>query len=674
MAVAPMANLVAFRAILVVGICLGLAGLSFLELWRTVDRRIFDLYSTLAAPQLDQTDVVLVTIDEPSFAEIGLQWPWPRDLHAALVDSLSTAGARVIAFDVVFAEPSSRSADDALADAIRRAGNVILAGDEVLHVDPHAAQIIRVEPLAQLSAAGAMTGIAAVTLDSDGVLRRLPARADSFARVVLDAAGIAIAPRGTEGLVQFLGPAGSYPAVSYYQALAPQQFLPPDLLRGRVALIGLAVKAAPDPGARQADAFATPFTLTTGELTAGVEVQGTMIDNLRHGLAIAEAPWSVLLAAIMAAAVLGSLCQWQWQPLRSSAIALGLIAAAGAGSWFLLSGARVWLPPGLPALAVFAAYLGEGGRAFGRERAERRRIKLAFGRYLSPALVEQLAADPSRLKLGGETKTLTILFCDVRGFTTISETFKNDPAGLTRLINNFLTPMTDVILAHGGTIDKYIGDAIMAFWNAPLDDSDHAVNACRASLAMFKALGALNERLTAEAARGRRNALVLDIGIGLNTGPVVVGNMGSERRFDYSVLGDAVNLASRLEGQSKTYGVGIVVGETTATAVASAGFALLELDLIAVKGKSEAVRIFTLRGDPDLATAPQFRALADRHAAALAAYRRQDWDAAHAAFAACRDLAPDLSVLYGMYFARIEQFRVDPPGPDWNGVYVATSK
>jgi adenylate cyclase len=316
---------------------------------------------------------------------------------------------------------------------------------------------------------------------------------------------------------------------------------------------------------------------------------------------------------------------------------------------------------------VFTNYL--------REEAQRRQIKNAFGRYLSPDLVGELAENPGRLVLGGETREMTILFSDVRGFTSISETFKTDPQGLTRLMNRFLTPLSDAILEKRGTIDKYMGDAIMAFWNAPLDDKDHAKHACEAGLAMIERLGVVNAERKQESEENGDAFMPLKIGIGIGTGEVVVGNMGSEHRFDYSVLGDTVNLASRLEGQSKNYGVTTIVSSQTAELVRG-DFALLELDVIRVKGKTEPEVIYALVGPKELAAQSHFSELRHRMSQALTAYRKQAWSDALAALEPCRQKINgfDMTVFCELYAERIEEFRTNPPPPDWDGVATLQTK
>ena len=355
---------------------------------------------------------------------------------------------------------------------------------------------------------------------------------------------------------------------------------------------------------------------------------------------------------------------------------VGLVVAGGAlvtTTWFLYTDQRILLDVTYPGTVTIAVYSMLTFANYARDAAEKRQVRNSFGMYLSPALVEQLADNPDQLQLGGETKEMTFLFCDVRGFTTISEQFKTNPHGLTDLINRLLTPLTNNILERSGTIDKYMGDCIMAFWNAPLTDREHALHACESSLAMFDSLDVLNAEREEEAKEAGIEFLYLNVGVGINTGECVVGNMGSEQRFDYSVLGDPVNLAARLEGQSKNYGVKIVLGDDTAKQ-AGDGFAIIELDEIAVKGKTEAVRIHALLGDAEVKESDQFQRLATSHTKLLDAYRGQNWDEVTRIGKECREIDPDLFGLYDMYDERIEYYTEFPPSEDWDGVFVATFK
>jgi adenylate cyclase len=310
-----------------------------------------------------------------------------------------------------------------------------------------------------------------------------------------------------------------------------------------------------------------------------------------------------------------------------------------------------------------------------REQLDRRRIRSAFGQYLSPTLVERLARSPKQLVLGGEERVMTVLFSDVRGFTTISEAYKDDPQGLTTLMNRFLTPVTDAIVARNGTIDKYMGDAVMAFWNAPLDDTDHERNACQAALDMLERVDALNQEREREASARGAAFVPIKIGIGINTGRCTVGNMGSDLRFQYTVMGDSVNLASRLEGQTKGYGVSIIIGSRTAAAVAGQ-LALLEIDCIRVKGKREPEVIYTVIGREDVARTREFEALQKYWSALLVCYRKQDWSGVRETMELCRRDCErfDLSGLLDTYRDRIERLEQDPPRPDWDGVFIAERK
>jgi len=370
------------------------------------------------------------------------------------------------------------------------------------------------------------------------------------------------------------------------------------------------------------------------------------------------------------------------------AVILPRVTASGAAvSTLLTVGALLfagWLAYYLWGLVLDTTYpaLALGGMAAcistylyrGVER-QRRQIRSAFGQYLSPALVEQLAQAPEKLVLGGEEREMTIMFSDVRGFTSISESYKRDPQGLTALMNRFLTPLTNAILARKGTIDKYMGDAIMAFWNAPLDDKEHQLNACEAAVDMLERLDVLNKQRELEAQEGGPPYIPLNVGVGLNTGVCVVGNMGSDLRFDYSVLGDSVNLAARLEGQSKEYGFPIIVGSNTALAVKDK-FAILELDFIMVKGKKEPEVIYAIAGREDTAHSARFQRLRNLTIEMLACYRNRDWEGALAAIERGRrtDEALTLKLLYNLYEQRILGFQKNPPPEDWDGAVALLTK
>lgn len=371
-----------------------------------------------------------------------------------------------------------------------------------------------------------------------------------------------------------------------------------------------------------------------------------------------------------------------WIGAKWTALLFLTVAGGSLGtSWYLFAEQRVLLDATYAVAGVLVMYTSMTYVGYAREEANRRQTRDAFSKYLSPDMVERVAQNPDELTLGGEQREMTLLFCDVRGFTTISEQF--DAVGLTALINKLLTPLTNAILERNGTIDKYMGDCIMAFWNAPLDDDDQEYNGCTSALAMLAEMEPLNERLRIEAEEEGRKHIPLKVGLGLNTGPCVVGNMGSDMRFDYSVLGDAVNLAARLEGQSKSYGMNVVLGPTTWNAVKDR-LATIDLDFIMVKGKTEGTYIYGLLGDADVLADPEFKSLQKLIYDAQEAYRAQKWDEAEEMFARIRDLGSDakkpwqleanLDVLCNVYDERIAEYRQNPPAPDWDGVFVATTK
>ena len=721
----------------------GLAGNS--KLLRGLETASLDLRFRIRGPLMADPAIAVVLVDDRSLAALG-RWPLSRRLYARATDMLRSAGAKVVAFDILFPEPElsavspelraaasaaasqrlddaaravlKRLADDdpdrAFAESIRAAGNVLLPIGFSFHgQDSAEPQTIAdsayarfdkssVEPAFPLRPgavvppidilAGAASGMGEVELayDLDGAPRydyaAIPFQADFLPslpiRTVASYLGVpwsevGLAPgsgvsvgtlrlptdRAMRYLINYRGPRGTFTTYSFADLIGGR--LPMSAFAGRIVLIGGSFLGNPD-------ASASPFGSTP---LPGTERLANIIATILHRDFISDlaaSQWSaaVVLGVLAIAALMGIAIAVLPTRVASLAGILPLLA------WFAIAQIAfdrgVWLPLVSPLAALAAAgALPVFYRYWVVDRAGRQ-VRSTFGRYMAPALVDILAAHPERVRLGGETRTMTLLFADIRGFTTISERFKADPQGLTHLINRFLTPMTDVILMRRGTIDKYMGDCVMAFWNAPLDDDAHAQHGCESALAMIAALDGVNRELRREAESGGGQFVPLRIGIGLNTGECVVGNMGSERRFDYSVLGDAVNLASRLEGQSKTYGVDIVIGETTCAGVPD--WAVLELDLIAVKGKKEAVRIYALLDGPDRAATVEHSMLAERHGRMLACYRAQDWPGARDALAACRDISPDLGTLYSLYEGRIEHYAAHPPGPAWAGVFVATSK
>ena len=444
--------------------------------------------------------------------------------------------------------------------------------------------------------------------------------------------------------------------------------VPPEKLKDKIVLVGSSAKGTFDLRASPLDS-----------VLPGVEMHANILENIifnqqisrpREALGVEMfALVGIALVMVVVTPMLGAV---------GGAVFFGAVAAAWLGySWNEFSANRQLYDPTFPVAVAFMFYSWLTYVGFLNTERSKKQVRSAFGQYLSPALVEQLADDPSRLTLGGENRDMTFMFSDIRGFSGISELF--DAQGLTRLINRLLTPLTDSILRTNGTIDKYMGDCVMAFWNAPLDVPRHAVQACRSALAMIEDVARVNAEVEAEAKAEGREHRPLAVGIGVNSGIACVGNMGSEQRFGYSVLGDNVNLASRLEGQSKTYHLTIVLGE--ATALGAPEFPILELDLIQVKGKTQAVRIFTLLGDETVARQPWFAELKQHHDAMLVAYRAQKWDEAEREIAACRaivaqqtGLARQIDGFYDVCQERIADFRITPPPADWDGVYVATSK
>ncbi len=417
------------------------------------------------------------------------------------------------------------------------------------------------------------------------------------------------------------------------------------------------------------DIRSTPLDL----FIPGVEVHVNVVEQILQGKFLTRP--ELIAGAESIAILIGGFIIIILAPFVNAVLlglfSLAMIAGGFALSWGMYVKAGLLLDPVYPGLAIGLIFLVSTLLTYIRTESDRRRVKNAFGHYISPDFMEELTKNPDKLVLGGATRDLTIMFTDIRNFTGISE--RMSPAALTQLMNNFLTPMSDLVMNNRGTIDKFMGDAMMAFWNAPLDDPEHARHACLTALRMSEALRPLNERLHKEALAQGEEPIEICAGIGINTGPASVGNMGSRQRFAYSALGDHVNLASRLEGQTKSYGVDILISAATQAAVPE--LAALELDLLRVKGKAEPVRIFTLMGDAELAQTHAFKTWKAMHDNMLESYRRMAFDAAEYALGECRTLSQGLIAdYYDMMAKRIIAMKQNRPPADWDGVFTALSK
>ncbi len=701
-------------------------------------------------PREPTQDIVIVDLDEQSLAHMG-QWPWPRTQIAQLVTRLKDMGARVIAFDIVFAETDRTSPaqiarhlpqdsvyeetretlsalpdhDEILAKAIQSAGNVVTGftrakAEETLRL-PHQKESITfllkdktpfledtfsaeglATNLTRFSSVAAGDGSFMATPDIDGIIRnisllvRYPATGSAMRlypmlgiealRVSLDRQGRSIIKENQKKSAldkNYVMQIGSYqiPIESdagmwvYYRDITPEEYLPSYLffdpvqqdelsqrVKDKIVFIGTSAEGLRDIRSTPLDVF-----------VPGVEVHVNVVEQILQGkyllrpdlMAGVEA--LIILVAGLMIILLAPFIHVLWLAALTIFMMLGMFG----GAWEMYVSKGLLLDPVYPSIALSFLFLISSLMSYLRSESERRQVRQAFGLYISPTFMEELTKSPDKLKLGGEVRELTIMFTDIRGFTGISEHLS--PEELIQLMNDFLTPMSDLVMNHRGTIDKYMGDAMMAFWNAPLDDPDHARHACLTALKMNEALAPINDQIQKKSEEQGRNAKLLRAGIGINTGLCSVGNMGSRQRFAYSALGDAVNMASRLEGQTKTYGVNILMGEDTQKQVRD--LACLELDLIRVKGKDNPVRLFALLGDTDMAKTEEFLRWSQLHHAFLAAYRARDFDCAAQdikhAISASHGLMPEY---YEMMSARISAFIQNPPEDSWDGVFQALSK
>jgi adenylate cyclase len=564
-----------------------LALLASFQAGQTLENQALDLSYRLRSQSQPPKNIVIVGIDEQSFQELRRAWPWPRRLHAEIIRQLKAAGARLIVFDIIFAEPNNPEDDQLFAKAIREAGNVILATTIEISETKHISQQILVQPWAPFRQAARGIGLTMVTPDGDGIVRRFylhPSEEVTLPEIVARnyLPDLAIPPN-LSGLIHFTGPPGHIDTVSYSRLLERPDPSLAARLRGKIVLIGRILGASPTP---QADAFYTPFFSSTGQLMSGVEIHGQIIQTLLQGNWGQEISLFPKLGLTLVVLLLFGCFLVRVSPSSGMVLLVAFMALIFGLSFFLFLRKNLWIPPVFLSGGLAVIYAGHIFAYYWLESREKRWLRQAFGQYVSDSVVEAIIASPERLQLGGEEVEVTVMFCDLVDFSAMAE--NTAPKELIRLLNEYFSTMTDIILAHQGMVDKFIGDSVMAFWGAPLPIADHAVRACEAALEMQTAMVPLKKAWESQ------GFPLVSTRIGLHTGPVIAGNVGSRKRFNYTVMGDTVNLASRLEQANKAYGSEIILSECTARRLGKNTFMLRELDLVQVRGRSQPVVIFEL--------------------------------------------------------------------------------
>ncbi|HWP83062.1 MAG TPA: adenylate/guanylate cyclase domain-containing protein [Bacteroidota bacterium] len=710
--------------VLAAGCAAAISGLYILGVLEPLELKTLDLrFRQFAKPELADTNVVLVAIDEKSLREFkrnNIVWKWPRDIYAALVNYLHRGGAKVVTFDVLFTEPDidrlttdAEQTDGAFAEALRKAGNVILAC-QLLHEEdllsesnpyelrpgfnviyqgdvnpPTYASALLPIPLFQGVIKGA--GVANFREDpQDGICRRMPLlfrfgehtipqlgmaaylAAENVKTIELlpdrsVKAGDLVIPLARDGqfLLSWYGRGGPNGSFRYYSIAALVQsaieeergvkpLVPSETFRGKYVFVGASA-------AGLFDSKPTPFTVY--EPYPGMEISATLVSNLLNKHFIVRSPVWVALTAVVVLSLLIALLFVVFQKIRD--IILVTLAAGAvwvAASLLLFDTFTVWLDVIAPLAAIVATFSTAGIVSYQTEGRARRQLRAVFNRYLSPAVVREIVDQSEAVELGGKEITGTAFFSDLKDFTTISEQLK--PRDLVTLLNEYFSIASDVVLKNEGMLDKYLGDAIMAIFGAPVATERHAILACNAAV---EVQNVLREQWAAKLDRFPN----LETRIGINSGLMVVGNIGSQRRLDYTAIGDTVNLASRLEGVNKVYGTNILISEFTYRYVADL-FVVRELDALRVKGKKEAVKVYELVGKNEEVpreTISTIRLFEE----GLAYYRERKFEGALRTFQTILQKKPNDGPAH-LYVKRSQHYLATPPPMEWDGITTLDSK
>ena len=685
----------------------------------TLDMR-FQYRGQTSIPQ-ESLKVVIVEITEKSFETLPHRYPWPHSYYAKVVRNLYRAGALGVAIDVLFDQPdaSDSTSDTEMRNAMRDTRIVVVAGKTSTDNREY---VVREKNYGSIYYdTDSSIGIVQVPGDDDGIYRRyqpmtydryddhfLPSLSFGALNKVFTLAPDYVATSGsgvftyldrvipkadaTTMYVNFCGPDETFKHIPFADVIDDSSFKTkeeialdadintfddPDMgylqsgfFKNKVVLIGSRMPT-------EKDIFNVPIGKgwRTGDNTMyGVEIHANIIQNVLDRNFLSREPVWVDLAGVLFFSFFTFLGIIRIRALKlryhfineliGSVFLLGVIAFVGLGSVLLFMRYNYVAIVTSPTLAIIMGYIGAVVFTFLAERKQKTMIKGMFSQYLNPAFVNQLVENPEKLRLGGERKELTVFFSDIAGFTSLSE--KSSPEALVALLNEYLSVMTEIILQHDGTLDKYEGDAIMAFWGAPVDQPDNALRACRAALAMQKKLVSIREEWKRD---GKPD---LHVRIGLNTGDMLVGNMGGAGRFDYTVIGDSVNLASRLEGANKQYKSQIMLGPLTYKRVAEHVVAR-ELDMLIVVGKSEPVKVYELLGLKEEGVTPQIEKFIEYYHEGLRLHRLKEWDAAIEMLEKAKKFKP-ADYPSDMYIERTRLYQMIPPPDNWDGVFVLKSK
>lgn len=578
-----------------------------------------DVLFRLRGPLHDDSGIVLVAIDDASFAHNDLQWPWPRSYLARIVDSIAAGDPSVIVVDVQFYEPSMPEEDAQLAEAIREAGNVVLVSNIATERRQGLALRQLNQPIRELREAAAAVGLAQFQRDDDGTLRRMlafashngelyPSLAMEAARLHLGVERFFVASPDDVWIgahhvrlddqylpVNFRGPAEvTIPHYSAYQVA--DGLVDPAVFAGQIVVVGATAETIP-----LYDSYPTPFG--SSPPMPGAEVNAHAIDTILHGRPLRPASWLAQLGVSLAAALAAGVLARRVKPLTGLALVVLLALAYLVLSWALFAYARVIPPLVGPSLALALVYVAGTTAQVYDEQRQRARVRALFERYVSPAAIDEMLSQPGSVSVSGQRRDVTVMFSDIRGFTALSEKLR--PEEVVAILNDYLGAMTEIIFKHGGTVDKFEGDGILAIWNAPLAVEDHPTRAVECALEMTRRLAEMQQGWAATGQQALKN------GIGISTGPCFVGNIGSSQRMDYTVIGDTVNLAARLEALTKELGLQIVYSEATHRQLAG-HIRSRFVTSAKVAGREQPVNIYTVleEGEPQAAAQPEGEAAA----------------------------------------------------------------